>query len=169
MGSALFYLCIPFSAAATNMVLTFRCSMLNLFTSPRACFQPALDEGPCLYNIKSLSLYEQQLLPCICMWVPQLVSQLQSRQQPLDPSAPLLHSQAGTDNATPMQQSHLCKSELAAASSSPGPVSNRFEPIGDLTYQMLELYVGQNASATADDLLCLCPHNNCRFCSLGQS
>lgn len=42
--------------------------------------------------------------------VQDLLSQLQSRQQQLDPAAPLSHSaqpRAGIDNATPMQQSHL--------------------------------------------------------------
>ena len=92
-----------------------------------------------------------------------LLSQSQSRQQPLDPAARLSQagqSQLGTDSATSMQQSHLHNSGFAGASPWPRPDSHQFELNGDLTYQMLELYVGQNASATADGL------HNCRSCSL---
>ena len=84
-----------------------------------------------------------------------LLSQSQSRQQPLHPHS--AQPQAGTNSATPMQQSHLHNSGFAAADASPWPRpdSHHFEPIGNLTYQMLELHVGQNAPATAEDLLWL--------------
>lgn len=64
--------------------------------------------------------------------------------------------------ALAMTRLHLCsclscivRLQLLVVSPRPGPVSHHFEPMGDLTYQMLELYVRQNASDTATTLLSL--------------
>ena len=77
-----------------------------------------------------------------------LPSQSQSVQQPLDPAA-LLHIQHNHKLALTVL--HLCSSlicitvglQLPVASPWLEPDSHHFDPIGDLTYQMLQLYVEQ--------------------------